>query len=197
MHFFFQKRIRSIESGRKRRWRYRMNKKRKYFERRQSVSSSAASPAIDEPKQNLDPEIESNYSYSTTDDHWRVHMDQADNFLQIQAQKKASLDEKFETFVDHSPTFPKDDRKIVLPESLNGIDRVEVSHQMKEMLQGENQALFKARFFRDRCESLEQKIRQLQTEKEGVRYFCRNRVLERYSCGGQLLKLAINASENK
>lgn len=68
---------------------------------------------------------------------------------------------------------------------------------MKEMLQCENEALFKARFFRDRCESLEQKIRQLQTEKEGVRYFWRNRVLEGYSHGGQLLKLAISASENE
>ena len=47
-------------------------------------------------------------------------MDQADNFLQIQAQK-ARL-EKFETSVDHSPTFPKDNRKIVLPENLNGIE---------------------------------------------------------------------------
>lgn len=68
-----------------------MNKKRKFFELRQSVSSSAACITRYEPKQNSDPEIESSYSYSTTDDHWRVHMDQADNLLQIQAQKKQDL----------------------------------------------------------------------------------------------------------
>ena len=112
----------------------------------------------------------------------------------IQAEKKAKLEE-FETFVDHSPSFPKDHRQIVVPECLNGIDRVEVTHQMREMLQSENEALFQARFFRDRCESLKQKIRQLQTEK-GVRYFWRNGVLEGYSRGGQLLKLAVNSRKN-
>ena len=152
----------------------------KFCERRQSVSSSATSPAIGEPKQSVDLEIES-IQYN----RWSLASAYG-TFLQIQAQKKARLDEKFETFVDHSPTFPKDDCKIVLPGNLSGIELKWVNR----MLQSENQALFKARFFRDRCESLEQKICQLQTEKEGVRYFWR-RIL------GQLLKPAISASENK
>ena len=150
---------------------------------------------MDEPKLNVDPEGESSDSSSTTLEHWQVFMDEADNFRQIQADKRAKLDEKFEAFVDHSPSFPKDHRKFVVPKCLDGIDRVEVTHQMREMLESENQALFQARFFRDRCESLKQQIRQLQTEKEGVRYFWRNRVLEGYSRGGQLLKLAINSSK--
>ena len=169
-----------------------MNKKRKFFERRRSNSG----PSVDESKLTSGPEGESSDSSSITAEHWRVFMDEADNFRQIQAEKKAKLDEEFENFADHSPSFPKDHRQIVVPECLNGIDRVEVTHQMREMLQSENEALFHARFFRDRCESLKQKIRQLQTEKEGVRYFWRNRVLEGYSRGGQLLKLAINSRKN-
>ena len=171
-----------------------MNKKRKFFERRQS-SNPAASSSVGEPKQIFGPENDSNDSSSVFSERWQVFMDEAANFRQVQAEKKAKLDEKFETFVDQSPSFPKDNRKIIVPDSLNGIDRVEVSHQMKEMLQNENQALFQARFFRDRCESLEQKIRQLQTEKEGVRYFWRNRVLEGHSRAGQILKLAINPTK--
>lgn len=52
--------------------------------------------------------------------------------------------------------------------------------------------LFQARFFRDRCEQLNQKIRQLETEKEGVRYFWRNKVLEGNTRAGEILKRAIN-----
>ena len=108
-----------------------MNKKRKFFERRQS-SNPAASSSVGEPKQIFGPENDSNDSSSVFSERWQVFMDEAANFRQVQAEKKAKLDEKFETFVDQSPSFPKDNRKIIVPDSLNGIDRVEVSHQMKE-----------------------------------------------------------------
>ena len=119
-------------------------------------------------------------------------MDQAENFRQVQAQKQAELDDKYGTFVDRAPTFPADSRKITLPDSLKGIDRVEVSFQLKEMLKKENEALFNARFYRDRCETLEQTVRQLQTEKEAVRYFWRNKVLEGNSRAGRILKAAVS-----
>ena len=47
-----------------------------------------------------------------------------------------------------------------------------------------------ARFFRDRCEQLNQKIRQLETEK-GVRYFWHNKVLEGNTRAGEILKRVI------
>ena len=42
---------------------------------------------------------------------------------------------------------------------------------MKELIHRQKDAQFQSTFFIDRCEQLEQKIRQLETEKEGVRYF--------------------------
>ena len=86
-----------------------------------------------EPKQIFGPENDSNDSSSVFSECWQVFTDEAANFRQVQAEKKAKLDEKFETFVEQSPSFPKDNHKIILPDSLSGIDRVEVSHQMKEM----------------------------------------------------------------
>ena len=50
---------------------------------------------MDEPEQNFGPENESNDSSSITSDYWHVFMDEADNLWQIQAEKKAKLDEKF------------------------------------------------------------------------------------------------------
>lgn len=114
-----QKRARSIESSCKKQWRYRMNKKRKFFERRQS--NSAASPSVDK-SMNFGHEGGSSDSSSITSEHWRIFMDEADNFRQVRAEKKAKLDEKYETFVDHSPSFPKDHRQIVIPECLSGIE---------------------------------------------------------------------------
>ena len=70
-------------------------------------------------------------------------------------------------------------------------DRVEVTYQMKELIHRQKDAEFHAKFFRDRCEQLNQKIRQLETEKEGVRYFWRNKVLEGNTRAGEILKLAI------
>lgn len=49
-------------------------------------------------------------------------------------------------FVDHSPIYLKDTRNITLSDSLSGIDRIEVTYQLKEMLCKENEALTQAHF---------------------------------------------------
>ena len=73
-------------------------------------------------------------------------MDEADNFWQIQAEKKAKLDEKLETFVDHSPSFPKDLRQIVYLSVSVEYSRRDASDEGN--VTNENHALFQARFFR-------------------------------------------------
>lgn len=175
--------------------RYRQNKKRKYFQQQQCLSSSNTCSAEVAIPSCPNSEDGSNDSNSVHPYEWKIFKDQAERFRQMQAMKKAKLDEKFGTFVDQSPSFPKDNRNIILPDCLSGIDRVEVSHQMKEMLQNENEALSQARFYRDKCESLEQRIRRLHTEKEGIRYFWRNKVLEGHSRAGQILKNALSPSQ--
>ena len=118
-------------------------------------------------------------------------MDEAKRFQQTQEIKKAEQDRKFQSFVDESPCFPDDNPNLKLPQSLSGIDRVEVTYQMKELIHRQKDAEFHAKFFRDRCEQLNQKIKQLETEKQGVRYFWRNKVLESNTRAGEILKLAI------
>ena len=161
-----------------------MNKKRKYFEKTHDSSKEMSNQNTDDG---------SSDSSSLCRSHWRPYMDQAEHFRQTQARKQSELDKKIGAFIDSSPTFPKDNRTITLPDSLKGLDRVEVNYQLKEMLLKENEALSQARFFRDRCETLEQTIRQLQTEKEGVRYFWRNKVLEGNTRAGLILKSAISS----
>ena len=95
---------------------------------------------MDESKLNFGPEGESSDSSNITSEHWQVFMDEADNFRQIQAEKKAKLDGEFETFLDHSQ-FPKRPSPNCCTR-MSQWNRVEMIHQMREMLQSENEAVF-------------------------------------------------------
>lgn len=129
-------------------------------------------------------------SFHAGSDKWDIHMHEAEKFRCIQSHKIKALDHKFGQFKDNSPCFPNDERKISLPRSLTGIDRIEMGATINDILQSENKALFQARFYRNRCTDLEKKIRELEDEREGVRYFWRNQVLEGQSRAGKILKLA-------
>ena len=71
---------------------------------------------------NANTEDASDDTSSVFSNYWRVYMDEAEHFHQMQTRKQAELHEKFETFVDHSPSFPKDIHNISLPDSLSGIE---------------------------------------------------------------------------
>ena len=117
-------------------------------------------------------------------------LDEAERFREGQSRKQAVLATKYSAFVDNEHSFPDDARQLAIPESLSGIDRVVVTGQLQDMLKKENEALFHARFYRDRCTYLEQRCRQLENDKEGIRYFWRNQVLESQSRGGKMLMMA-------
>ena len=129
-------------------------------------------------------------SFHPGSDFYDVHIQQAEHWRLRQEEKSEQLKKKYGEFKDDSPSFPSDENKISLPNTLQGIDRVDVNAQFQSVLEKENKALFQARFFRNRCAELEKRIRQLEDEKEGVRYFWRNQVLECQSRSGKLLKLA-------
>ena len=63
--------------------------------------------------------------------------------------------------------------------------------QLRDMQERENRALLNARICRDQCCNLKKRIRQLEEEKECVRYFWRNKVLEGQSRAGKMLKLSL------
>ena len=119
-------------------------------------------------------------------------MQQAETWRCLQQEKTGLLKQKYGDFKDESPSFPTDERKIKLPSSLEGIDRVDVNAQIQSILEKENKALFQVRFYRNRCAELNKRIRELEDEEEGVRYFWRNQVLEGQSHAGKILKLATN-----
>ena len=119
-------------------------------------------------------------------------MQQAEDWRRSQQRKTELLKQRYGDFKDESPPFPTDERKIKLPSSLEGIDRVDVNAQIQSILKKENNALFQARFYRNRCAELKKRIRELEDEKEGVRYFWRNQILEGQSRAGKMLKLATN-----
>ena len=72
------------------------------------------------PNQNTDDG--SSDSSSLCRSHWRPYMDQAEHLHQTQAKRQSELDQKIGAFVHLSPTFPKDNRAITLPDSLKGLD---------------------------------------------------------------------------
>lgn len=97
--------------------------------------------------------------------------------------------------MDKSPCFPNDERKVTLPDTLSGIDRVELSAQISDVIKKENEALSQARFYRDWCVELQKRIRELENEKEGIRFFWRNQIVEGQSRAGRMLKLAANRND--
>lgn len=132
----------------------------------------------------------STWSRSPGSDRWDILLDEAERFRENLSKKETVLKAKYSGYHDEELSFPDDNHKFTLPESLCGIDRVAVSSQLHEMLKNENHAILHARLYRDRCTELKQRCRQLENEKEAVRYFWRNKVLESQSRGGKMLMLA-------
>jgi hypothetical protein len=141
--------------------------------------------------ESFDSSTSSDWSRGPGSDRWDILLDEAERFRQQQSIKRAELDQAYGTFRDESPCFPDDRRHLTIPKNINGIDRVFITEQLKDMLKQENKALFYARFYRDRCSDLEHRCRQLENEKEGVRHFWRNKVVESQSRSGKMLLMAI------
>ena len=94
---------------------------------------------------------------------------------------------------DNAESFPSDQRTLEIPTNMDRFDRISVMAQMQDMLARENTALQSARIYRDRCTDKKYIIRELEEEKEVVRYFWRNKVFEGNSRGGKMVMMAINS----
>ena len=123
---------------------------------------------------------------------WDPLLDEAARERQRKKKDDEEKHEMYGSFEDTEHCFPDDDQQLKLPSSLTGIDRVEVTSQLQERRKKENDALLAARVYRDKCTHLQQQCRQLKTEKEAIRYFWRNKLLEGHSRGGRLVSMAIN-----
>ena len=156
-----------------------------------NIDVSSTSVTLDHDQSNTSM---STWSRGPGSGRWDILLDEAERFRLYLSKKKAVLNDKYGGFHDEELSFPDDNLNFTLPESLSGIDRVSVSSQLQEMLKKENHTLFHGRFYRDRCTELEQRCRELKNEKEGVRYFWQNKVLESQSRGGKILMMAKQSS---
>lgn len=152
------------------------------------TSNVDASSSLDQSTTSM-----STWSRGPGSDRWDILLDEAERFREGLSKKEAMLNAKYGAFYDNELSFPEDTRpNFTLPDSLLGIDRVTVSSLLQEMLTKKNRAMFHAHFHRDRCIELKQRCRQLENEKEGVRYFWRNKIkfFESQSRGGKMLTMA-------
>ena len=123
-------------------------------------------------------------------------------FTCLDSTPDACFDEPFE--VDEQPCLPvKTDMRIHLTDYMSTADRLHVSANFVKTRDKEEQAKFIARMYRDRCTKLTAKVAQLElkqaklratftNEKNQIRYFWTEQVLEGKSRSGRILKLALN-----
>ena len=118
-------------------------------------------------------------------------MQEAEQIRQRLADKEADLMRKYGDYVDSEPAFVFRNKKPYIPTTVGGIDRKVVEVEMNKLLCNERKALEQAMIYRDKCTTLKEKCRQLETEKEGVRFFWRNKLMEGQTHAAKMLKAAI------
>ena len=91
-------------------------------------------------------------------------------------------------YVDPEPTFVFNPTKLDIPKTVQPIDRVLIQSKLNNVLYKEKKAIQQAVSYSDKCTKLEQRCRDLETEKEAVRYFWRNKVFEGKSRAARMLK---------
>ena len=136
---------------------------------------------------------ESEYSYPG-EHRFDSLMKEEEHIRNMKIMKQTALDSKHADFTDTADSFVECKRTLNLPPNIDRLDRITISSQFDNMRRRENAALRAARLYRDQCTELKQRVRELETEKEGVRYFWRNQVLEGQQRGGKMIKLSIAKS---
>ena len=105
----------------------------------------------------------------------------------IERQKEEELQRKYGTYVDSEPYLLSS----ATPEIPAGIERFELLALIKDLSKREEKAINTARIYRDQCNELKIRCRELEEEKEGIRYFWRNKIMEEQSRSGKMIKLAV------
>ena len=183
-------RQRSKESIRRKRRRIRNQKKEKIRARkalfRPDTDASGCSVTLEQYDKI------SEQSESIAGEHrFDTDIEEAKQIKAAKAQKEAILRDKYSHYHDGFEDFADDSRPLFCPDNVDRFVQIPVMCQLQDMQKRENRALLSARLYRDQCCNLRRRIQQLEEEKEGVRYFWRNQVLEGQSRGGKMLKLSL------
>ena len=166
---------------------------------RKTMSNSTVCNIVFKAKCSI--EAKSDYSYPSDhrfdammekDHRFDAMMEKAAEERDAKLQKQATVMKKYSYFANNAESFPLDQRTLEIPRNRDRFDRVSVMAQMQDMLARENTALQSARIYRNRFTDLKKRIRELEEEREGFRYFWRNKVLEGNS-RGKMVMMAINS----
>lgn len=124
--------------------------------------------------------------------------------------KEKKMDEMYGDYVDNEPCLPQnnDEPEIQFPDYMNVMDKISIKSKILELASKEERAKEMVRFYRDRCSDLKCKILQIESEKmqlklqtahekNQIRHFWRNKVIEGQSRSGRILRLGLDIRNNK
>ena len=83
----------------------------------------------------------------------------------LQAKKDEELRNKYAAYVDSSPVFLFSDRQVKIPKAVMGINPVLLETEMKTLIYNESKAIEQARLYRNRCDELNPKCKELESDK--------------------------------
>ena len=125
--------------------------------------------------------------------------------------KEKEKNSLYSEYNDPEPCFPLTDNshtEMKFHTNLNVMDKILLNSKIVEIKSSEERAKEIARYYRDRCTSLKTKIALLNSEKSQIklqaiheknqiRYFWRNKIIEGQSRSGRILRNGLNLDNNK
>lgn len=164
------------------------------------TSPSLPSARSDSPPPLLAGSISPALSSASTDSlprnhDWDILDTEAAQMRAFQAEKDAELRNKYAAYVDSSPVFPFSNHQVNIPKGVTGVNRVLLETEMKNLIYSETKAIEQARLYRNKCDELKQQCDKLESEKEAVRYFWRNKLIEGQSRSAVMLRKSLHKLE--
>ena len=111
--------------------------------------------------------------------------------MKISALNAKRMEQEFGDYVDPTPVLVSKKRMITIPKEVNGVERVRLENDIRNVFYEENKAVRLAQIYRDKCTKLESKCSELKKETQSVRYFWLNGVLEGRSRGARMLRKSL------
>ena len=175
----------------------------KEIEKSESTYTSVHPNESDEP-QNAFPTSSSHWHYlyeeESESDHWWHNFEkEGEEMRRCVAVREKQYNDKYKEFVDTEPCFPPcTDVIIELPKNLTPVDKTFVRSKVLELKLNEEKAKEVACYYRDRCSELKARILEVQKEqieykvqaiheKNQIRYFWKNKILEGQSRSGKMV----------
>lgn len=139
-----------------------------------------------------------------SDHHWDT-FEKEEEMRAHDKKIEKQMESTYGEYIDAQPCFPPSYTvsKIQLPNYLDNIDKIDIKAKMTELEMSRESAKEIARHYRDRCSELQIKVKKLESknltiqaqglrEKQQVRHFWRNQILEGQSRSGRILKMALS-----